>query len=304
MLCRQLFDEAIDARLEIAPRDVGTHRRGKDRRRQHLVEHADPVAHDPRELQHLGARVDVAVADGHRRAERDERARPVADRVAHHLGDLAAEGTLPFLQALVREDVVLEHEVVGDRHRHDDEVRTIRAERRVEEPGLGLLQLAAVTASAFGIEKEIVLLQDLADVRLQRDEVRRIFHVAADRNRASDVLVNQSERSAEQIDARGDERRPDAVVVEHERLDEVIGVALVVRRVHDAVAAHRRRHVVQVLVLALDLAQDGIQRMLQRAIELVALRRAQLLEIGADLLARILQHILARKYGLRDLVEH
>ena len=45
----------------------------------------------------------------------------------------------------------------------------------------------------------------------------------------------QAERAAEQVDAGGDERRPDAVVVEHERLDEVVGVALVVRRVDDAV---------------------------------------------------------------------
>ena len=59
----------------------------------------------------------VAVASRNRRAERDERARPVADRVAHHLGELARERPLPLLDALPREDVILEHQVVGDRRR-------------------------------------------------------------------------------------------------------------------------------------------------------------------------------------------
>jgi hypothetical protein len=31
-------------------------------------------------------------------------------------------GTLPSFDALMREDVVLEHEVVGDRHRNDDQI--------------------------------------------------------------------------------------------------------------------------------------------------------------------------------------
>ena len=136
--------------------------------------------------------------------------------------------------------------------------RSVRSalQRRVEQPGLRRLQLAAVAAAAFRIEEQIVLLEDLGDVRLQRDQVRRILRVAADRDRAGDVPVDQTERTAEQVDAGGDERRPDAVVVEHERLDQVVGVALVVRRVDDAVRADRGRDVVQVLVLALDLAED------------------------------------------------
>ena len=109
-----------------------------------------------------------------------------------------------------------------------------------------------------------------------------ILGVAADRDRAGDVLVDQAERSAEQVDAGGDERRTDAVVVEHERLDQIVGVALVIRRVDDAVRAHGADDVLQVLVLAFDLPEDRIQRMLQRAVELVALRRPQLVEVGVD----------------------
>ena len=117
------------------------------------------------------------------------------------------------------------------------------------QPGLRRLQLAAVAAAAFRIEEQIVLLQHLGDVGLQRDQVRRILGVAADRNRAGDVVVDQAERAAEQVDAGGDERRPDAVVVEHERLDEIVDVALVVGGVDDAVAARvASSDVVQVLV--------------------------------------------------------
>ena len=112
------------------------------------------------------------------------------------------------------------------------------------------------------------------------------MRVAADRNRAGDVPVNQPERTAEQVDARGDERRADAVVVEDQRLDQVVGVALVVRRVDDAVArASARDDVVQVLVLALDLSENRIERMLQRAINRMPLRRPQLVEIAVDALA-------------------
>ena len=53
--------------------------------------------------------------------------------------------------------------------------------------------------------------------------------------------------------------------------------------------------VVQVLVLPLDLAEDGIQRMLQRPVELVPLRRAQLVEVGVDLLAWVFEQLFARR---------
>jgi hypothetical protein len=83
--------------------------------------------------------------------------------------------------------VIFEHEVVGDRTgtmtRSD-----IGLQRRVNQPGLRGLQLAAVAAPAFRIEEDVVLLEDLGDVRLQRDQVGRILRVAADRNRTGDVL--------------------------------------------------------------------------------------------------------------------
>ena len=104
----------------------------------------------------------------------------------------------------------------------------------LSSPVFDRLELAAVAAAAFRIEEQVVLVQQLADVGLQRDQVRRILGVAADRHRAGDVLVDQPERSAEQVDAGGDDRRPDAGIVEHQRLDEIVDVAAVVRRVDDA----------------------------------------------------------------------
>ena len=182
------------------------------------------------------------------------------------------------------------------------------------QPGLRRLELAAVAASAFRIEEQVVLLQHLRHVGLERDEIRRILDVAADRNRAGDVAMNQSERAAEQIDARGDERRADAVVVEHQRLDQVIGVAAVIRRVDDAVAARGGDDVMQVFVLAFDLAENRIERMLQRAIEPVSLRGAQLFEIRENPLAslfaafaispEVLDDLFASQDGLSDFIQH
>ena len=66
--------------------------------------------------------------------------------------------------------------------------------------------------------------------------------------------------------------------------------------------------------IALDLAQDRIERMLQRAIEAIALRRAQLFEIGFDALARVASvaapagpshvpgDLVSRQHGRRDVV--
>ena len=80
-------------------------------------------------------------------------------------------------------------------------------QRGVHQAGLRRLELAAVAAAALGIEEEVVLLQHLGDVRLERDQVGRILRVAADRNCARDVMMNQAERTAEQVDAGGDDRR-------------------------------------------------------------------------------------------------
>ena len=233
-----------------------------------------------RQLEDVAARLRVAVARRNRRAERDERARPVADGVAHHLGQLARERPLALLDALPRQDVIFEHQVVGDRRRDDHQIGASRRQRRMDQPGLGRLQLAAVAPAAFRIEEQVVLLQDLGDVRLQRDQVRGILRVPADRNRAGHVPMEQAERAAEQIDPRGDERRAHAVVVEHERLDEIIGVALVIRGVDDAMGARRVQDVVEVLRLALDLPENGIERMLQRAINRIPLGGPQFLEIA------------------------
>ena len=196
-----------------------------------------------------------------------------------------------------------------------DQIGSARRERRMNQPRLGRLQLAAVAPAAFRIEEQVVLLQDLGDVRLQRDQVRGILRVAADRDRAGDVPMEQAERAAEQIDPSGDERRPHAVVVEHERFDEIVGVALVVRRVDDAMAARRVQDVMQVLGLALDLPENGIERVLQRAVNRIPLRRPQLVEIGVDALARLIavfpvvaaevpEHLLALEDGLRNVIQH
>ena len=162
-------------------------------------------------------------------------------------------------------------------------------ERRVNQSGLRRLQLAAVAASAFRIEEQVVLLQHLGDVRLERDQVGRILGVAADRDRAGDVAVDQAERAAEQIDAR---RRSAAAGCRCRRAP----AARPGSRCGSCDSRRRRcgvprvggDDVVQVLVLALDLAEDRIERMLQRAVEPVPLRGAQLLEIGVDPLARLL----------------
>ena len=61
-LRRQLLDQPVDPRFEIAPRDRRPHRRGEDRRRQHLVQRADARADEPRQLEHVAARLRVAVA--------------------------------------------------------------------------------------------------------------------------------------------------------------------------------------------------------------------------------------------------
>ena len=128
--------------------------------------------------------------------------------------------------------------------------------------------------------------------------------------------VEQAERSAEQVDARGDDRRPDAVVVEHQRLDEVVEMRLVIRDVDDAPGARRLLRDRDVFVDALDLAQDRIERVLQRAVDRIALRGPQLVEVGVDALARlelalpvtaaqVARDVLAREHRLGNVVgEH
>ena len=85
------------------------------------------------------------------------------------------------------------------------------------------------------------------------------------------MAVDQSERTAKQVDPRRDDGRADAIVVEDERLDEVIEMALVIRDVHHPSGARRLLGDVDVFVDAIDLAEDRIERMFQRAVDGIAL---------------------------------
>ena len=183
----------------------------------------------------------------------------------------------------------------------------------MQQAGLRPLQLAAVAATPFGIEQQIVIAQELGDVRLERDEIRRVFGVPPDRNGAGDVLVDQAERAAEQVDASRDDRRPHVVVIEDERLDKVIDMALVIRRVDDSSGPRCGFDDLEVLDAPLDLPQDRVQRMLERPVKPVPLRRLQLFEVCEDPLAAVRSsvraaevpcHVLAREHGLSDVVRH
>jgi hypothetical protein len=65
-------------------------------------------------------------------AERDEHARPVADRVAHQFGELAGERTLQLLTPC-RPGYGLEHQVARDADRNDDEAGLVGGQRRVNQ---------------------------------------------------------------------------------------------------------------------------------------------------------------------------
>jgi hypothetical protein len=49
------------------------------------------------------------------------------------------------------------------------------------------------------------------------------------------VPLDEAERTAEQVDAGGDDRRPQPGIVEREQLEQVVDVAAVVRRIDHAV---------------------------------------------------------------------
>ena len=80
-------------------------------------------------------------------------------------------------------------------------------------------------------------------------------------------------------------------------------------------AAVARRTMSTCSSMAIDLAQDRIERVLERAVDRIALRGPQLVEVGVDPLARlaapsgrrrpeIARHFVAREHGLGDVVEH
>ena len=125
--------------------------------------------------------------------------------------------------------------------------------------------------------------------------------------------VDQAERSAKQVDAGGDDRRPHAVVVEDDGLHEIVCVAFVVRRIDDAAGSRRRLDDVEMFDPAIDLAENRIQRMLQRPVERVPLRRLELFEVCEHPLpavraaVRTLQvphDVLACEDGLGEVVIH
>ena len=84
---------------------------------------------------------------------------------------------------------------------------------------------------------------------------------------------------AKQVDAGGNDRRADAGIVEHQRLDEVIGVAAVIRGVDEAMALAASTALRDVLANALDFSQNRVKRIFERAIQFISLRRAQFLEV-------------------------
>src|SRR5205085_5862833 len=68
-------------------------------------------------------------------------------------------------------------------------------------------------------------------------------------------------------------------------LDEIVQAGLVVRNVNDPAGPCRLLGNLDVLVDPLDLAENGIQRMLEGPVNRVPLRRPQLVEIAVDPLA-------------------
>ena len=187
----------------------------------------------------------------------------------------------------MRQDPIFEDQVVRHRQRNDHRISPVRLQRGVQEARLRRLQLARIAAAAFDVEEQIVPIQQLGYVGLQGDEICRVLGIAADRDRAGHVPVDQPERAAEEIDPGRDDRRSHAVVIEDQRLDEVIEMALVIGDVDDAAAASGLLRDGDVLVEPFDFSQDGIERVFQGAVDRVALRRPELVEVGVDPLAGV-----------------
>src|SRR5262249_22190512 len=128
--------------------------------------------------------------------------------------------------------------------------------------------------------------------------------------------MDQTERTTEQVDSRRDERRTDARIVEDDRLNEVVEVALVIGRVDDAMFTCGRERVVLVLGHLLHFPEDRIERVLERPVHSVPLGCAKLTQVrlhaftGACFVmfavstAQIPDDFFTRENGLRDLVEH
>jgi hypothetical protein len=98
------------------------------------------------------------------------------------------------------------------------------------------------------------------------------------------MSVQQTHRSVEQVDAGGDDRRAHPVVVEHQQLDQIVDVTLVIRNVDDTVRRGGRLRQLDVFRMSTDLAQDRIERVLQDAIHRVSLGGLELFQVGGDAL--------------------
>src|SRR5687767_4083260 len=124
-----------------------------------------------REVKDRSARRWIERIDRDGPAERHERPAAVADGESHHFRQLTAERALPPLDLLSRENVIFQHQIVRNRSRQKHEVLNIGMQRRAEQADLARLQFAAITAPALWIEKEIVLVEQLAHICLERDEI-------------------------------------------------------------------------------------------------------------------------------------
>ena len=127
--------------------------------------------------------------------------------------------------------------------------------------------------------------------------------------------MDQSERTTEEVDPSGNHRRPDLVVVDHQRLDEVVEMALVIGDVDGAAAPRGVLRDADVLLDALDLAQNRVEGVFEGAVDRVALGGSQLVEVGVDPLPglqlrlpvpspQVAPYVFPRQHRLGDVVEH
>ena len=273
------------------------------------------MARPVRQLEHVAPRVRIVALDGDWRAEGHERAGFVAHAVSDHLRQLAAEASLRALDLLPGQDEILDHDVVRHGARDHHQVRACRLERRVDQACLRRLQLTAVAASALDVQHQVVTVQQLGDVRLQRDQVDRVFRVPPDGQRTGHVAVEQAQRTAEQVDAGGHDRRSNPVLVERQRFDQVIDVAAMVGRVQHPARGRGLLRDLDPFGEPFDLAENRVERVLQRPVDRVALGRPQLLQVPADAIphlkpglamaaVQVADDVVAREHRLGEVVEH
>jgi hypothetical protein len=89
-----------------------------------------------REVENRASRRGVVAADRNRSTERDKRAAAIADGEADHLGKFASKRSLAALGRLARQDVIFEHEVVGDCGWQNRQIGYFGREGGAEKAGL------------------------------------------------------------------------------------------------------------------------------------------------------------------------